>query len=124
MNTDILAVLAWVAGPGLAAISAFVLERLRAFDELSSNGKLVLAITIAGICGVGAVALSNTLAGNSALLAQLQPYMNVLIPLISLAVQQLKHGNDLAKTTFYVDDVDEAGAKNIMSAVWDEDGKA
>jgi hypothetical protein len=110
MTTDILAVLAWVAGPGLAAISAFILERLRPFDELSSSGKLVVAITIAGICGVAAVALSNALAGNSELLAQLQPYANVIVPLLSLAAQQLTHGNELAKVTYYTDHLEPADA--------------
>lgn len=99
--TDILAALAWLAGPGLAVVSAFILEQLRPFDELSPNGKLVVAVTVAGILGVSATALANTLAADSALLIQLQPYANVIVPAVALLAQQLAHGRNEAKRADY-----------------------
>jgi hypothetical protein len=95
MNTDILAVLAWLAGPGVAAISAWLLGQLAQFEELSGNGKLIVAVTVAGICGVLATAASQALTNDAGLVSQLQPYANVIVPALSLLAQQLAHGQTL-----------------------------
>lgn len=110
MNTDILAVLAWVAGPGIAAISAFVLDQLAQFEELSSNGKLIVAVTVAGVCGILATAASNALAQDAGALAQWQPYANVIVPALSLLAQQLAHGQSLKKER----DADDARMMSIF----------
>lgn len=110
--TDILAVLMWLAGPGLAAVSAFILERLQPFDELSSNGKLIVAVTVAGLIGVIATAIAGALSADSELLAAVQPYANVIVPALSLLAQQLTHGNELSKARVYVE-FDDMNAKAV-----------
>lgn len=89
---DILSVLAWLAGPGLAVISAFILERLDPVQELSPTGKAIVAVSVAGLIGVLAVALQQAIGSDSELIARLQPYVNIIVPLVSLLAQQLAHG--------------------------------
>lgn len=95
METNILAVLAWVAGPGLAYISARILEGLDDFQEISSNGKLVVSVVIAGGLGVLATAFSKALQADASLVAQLQPYADVIVPAVALLSQQLAHGKQV-----------------------------
>lgn len=94
---DFASLLIWLAGPGLAVISAFILERLQPFDELSSNGKVVVSITVAGILGLLAVAAQQIILPNAELVAQLNPYVAMLVPLFSLLAQQLAHGATKAR---------------------------
>ena len=93
--TDFLSLLVWLAGPGLAVITSFVLDRLESFEALSPNGKLLVAVSIAGACGVLAVFLQQTIGTNSELVQLLDPYVKVLIPLASIIAQQLAHGAKL-----------------------------
>lgn len=89
---DLVSLLIWLSGPGMAIVSAFILERLAAFDGLSSNGKTIVATTVALLLGLAAVAAQQVIVPNSELVAQLNPYVAVVVAMVSLLAQQLAHG--------------------------------
>jgi hypothetical protein len=94
---DLQTVLIWMAGPGIAAISAFVLERLAPVQSLSSSGKAIVAVTVALLAGMLAVAAQQIIIPNAELVQVLNPYVAVIVPAVSLLVQQLTHGVQKAR---------------------------
>lgn len=89
---DFVSLLIWLTGPGVAAISAFVLERLAPFEALSSSGKVVVSITVAAVIGLLAVAAQQYIVPDTELVAKLNPYTSMIVLAFSLLAQQLAHG--------------------------------
>jgi len=116
---DFVSLLIWLSGPGVAAISAFVLERLAPFEALSSSGKVVVSITVAGVIGIAAVAAQQYIVPNTELVTRLNPYVAMLVPLFSLLAQQLAHGVQVKRAN------DRIGLEmRLRAAAWASDDDA
>lgn len=57
---SVIEILTWLAGAGAAAASAFLLERIASFQNLSANGKQMVAFSIAVVIGALAIAPSGS----------------------------------------------------------------
>lgn len=85
-------VLVWLGGAGIAAVSAFLLERLASFQGLSGNGKLVVAVAVAVALGGLATAAKGFFTANPDALSAVEPYAQIVLTGVMLVVQQLTHG--------------------------------
>lgn len=86
-----------IAAPaGLAALAAVlasvVLERVAAFNALSSNGKFAVATAFAVLAGVLAKAGAEALIARPDIAELIEPYAQIVIAGGALIVQQLVHG--------------------------------
>lgn len=88
---DVLAILVWLSGAGISAVSAFVLERLSGFTSLSPNGKQTIATIVAVLIAVGAMAAHDWLAANPEALTAAAPYLQIAIAGMSILIQQTAH---------------------------------
>ena len=89
---DILGLLVWLSGAGISAVSAFVLERVSGFGQLSPNGKQTVATIVAVLIAVCAMWAHDYLTENPGVVATYQPYLQIAITAISILVQQIAHG--------------------------------
>jgi hypothetical protein len=89
---DILSVLVWLSGAGISAVSAFVLERVSGFGQLSPNGKQSVATIVAVLIAVCAMWAHDYLTANPGVVATYQPYLQIAITAVSILVQQVAHG--------------------------------
>ncbi len=93
--------LIWLtSSAGIVAVAAFserVLERWSAFQHVSAEAKMVIAIAVAVIVAIIAHAAATILASNDALLQVLQPYILIVQIGISMIAQQIAHGANKEK---------------------------
>jgi len=89
---NLIDVLVWLGGAGVAAVSAFVLERLGSFQELSGNGKLIVAVSVAVVLGGLATAAKASFTANPDTLVAVEPYAQIVLSGVMIVVQQLVHG--------------------------------
>lgn len=89
---SVIEVLTWLAGAGAAAASAFLLERIASFQNLSANGKQMVAFSIAVVIGALAIAARDYLVAQPEVTAQIEPYVQMVIAAGAILVQQLAHG--------------------------------
>lgn len=82
----------WLAGAGVSAVSAFVLERLSGFQQLTPNGKQLVAMSIAVAVGALSIAARDYLIAQPDVTARIEPYAQMLIAAASILVQQVAHG--------------------------------
>ena len=54
---DVLGLLVWLSGAGISAVSAFVLERVSGFGQLSPNGKQTVATIVAVLIAITAISI-------------------------------------------------------------------
>lgn len=94
---SVLEILTWLAGAGAAAVSAFVLERIASFQELSPSGKQMVAFSIAVIVGALSIAARDYLIAQPDVVARIEPYAQLLIAAASILIQQIAHGAQRAK---------------------------
>lgn len=90
---DIIGILVWLSGAGISVVSAFVLERIAGFQNLSPNGKQSIAMTVAVMIAVCAMAAHDSFAANPAALQAYSPYIQIAITGISILIQQITHGS-------------------------------
>lgn len=86
-----------IAAPaGIAALAAVLgsglLERIPAFNALSSAGKFSVAVAIAALAAVIAHATAQALVANPDIAKVIEPYAQIVIAGVTLIVQQLVHG--------------------------------
>lgn len=89
---DILGVLVWLSGAGIAAVSAFVLERIAGFQNLAPQGKQVIATAVAVLVAVCAMWAHDWLTQNPDVLVSAQPYLQIVVSAASIVIQQVAHG--------------------------------
>lgn len=89
---DVLGLLVWLSGAGVSAVSAFVLERIGGFGQLSPNGKQTVATIVAVLVAVCAMWAHDYLSTNPDVMATYQPYLQIAITAVSILVQQIAHG--------------------------------
>ena len=89
---DILGLLVWLSGAGISAVSAFVLERVSGFGQLSPNGKQTVATIVAVLIAACAMWAHDYLSANPDVVATYQPYVQIAITGVSILVQQIAHG--------------------------------
>lgn len=88
---DILAVLTWLGGAGLSAVSAFVLERIDGFRNLSPNAKQTIAMTVAVLIAAASLAARDWLSSNPDALRALTPYAQIAFSAACILIQQIAH---------------------------------
>lgn len=89
---SVIEVLTWLAGAGAAAASAFLLERIASFQQLSANGKQMVAFSIAVVIGALAIAARDYLVAQPDVVERIEPYVQMIISASSILIQQLAHG--------------------------------
>lgn len=89
---DVLGFLVWLSGAGISAVSAFVLERIDGFGQLSPNGKQSIATIVAVLIAVCAMWAHDYLSANPSVMTTYQPYLQIAITGVSILVQQIAHG--------------------------------
>jgi hypothetical protein len=89
---DVLGILVWLSGAGVSAVSAFVLERMAGFQNLSPNGKQTIAMVVAILIGVAAMGAHDWLSANQDKLIEAEPYIQLVIAGASILIQQVSHG--------------------------------
>lgn len=94
---SLIEVLTWLAGGGVAAVSAFILERISSFQNLSPNSKQMVAFSIAVIIGALSIAARDYLVAQPEVTAQIEPYVQMVIAAGAILVQQLAHGAQRSK---------------------------
>ena len=94
---SLIEILTWLAGAGTAAVSAFVLERLSGFQNLSANGKQMVAFSVAVAIGALAIMARDALVMQPDVVESIEPYAQMLIAAGAILVQQLTHGAQRAK---------------------------
>jgi hypothetical protein len=82
----------WLAGAGVSAVSAFMLERLSGFHQLSPNAKQLVAMSIAVAVGALSIAARDYLVAQPDVANAIEPYAQMLIAAASIIVQQVAHG--------------------------------
>lgn len=92
VRMDILNVLVWLSGAGIAAVSAFVLERIAGFQNLAPQGKQVIATAVAVLVAVCAMWAHDWLTQNPDVLVSAQPYLQIVVSAASIVIQQVAHG--------------------------------
>jgi len=88
---DILQLLVWLSGAGISAVSAFVLERLSGFQQLSSGAKLLIATTVATVIAIIAMWTHDYFISNPMELIAMNPYLQIVIGAGSIVIQQVAH---------------------------------
>lgn len=88
---DVLAILVWLSGAGISAVSAFVLERLGPFASLSPNGKQTVSTIIAVLIAVAALAAHDWLAAHPEALSAAAPLLQIAVAGVSILIQQTAH---------------------------------
>ena len=89
---SLIEVLTWLAGAGAAAASAFILERVTSFHSLSTGSKQMVAFSIAVVIGALAIAARDYLVASPGVVAQIEPYAQLIIASASILIQQIAHG--------------------------------
>jgi hypothetical protein len=82
----------WLAGAGVSAVSAFVLERLSGFHQLTPNAKQLVAMSIAVAIGALSIAARDYLVQQPDVVNAIEPYAQMLIAAGAILVQQIAHG--------------------------------
>ena len=88
---DVLGFLVWLSGAGVSAVSAFALERLDGFGQLSPNGKQTVATIVAVLIAVCAMWAHDWLAANPSALTATAPYFQIAVTAVSILIQQTAH---------------------------------
>jgi branched-subunit amino acid ABC-type transport system permease component len=88
---DILQLLVWLSGAGISAVSAFVLERLSGFQQLSSSAKSLIAVTVATLIAIAAMWTHDYFLTNPLELVAMNPYLQIVIAAASIIIQQVAH---------------------------------
>lgn len=91
VNMDVLQLLVWLSGAGISAVSAFVLERLSGFQQLSSGAKLLIATTVATVIAIIAMWTHDYFISNPMELIAMNPYLQIVIGAGSIVIQQVAH---------------------------------
>jgi hypothetical protein len=89
---DLISILTWLAGAGVAAVSSFVLDRLQGFAQLSASGKQLVAVAVAVILGALSMAARDWLSANPTAAQGIEPYAQLIVTGVMLIVQQVTHG--------------------------------
>lgn len=89
---DILELLVWLSGAGISAVSAFVLERISGFGQLSPNGKQTIATIVAVLVAVAAMWAHDWVSANPGAFESAKPYLQIAITAFSILIQQVAHG--------------------------------
>jgi hypothetical protein len=88
---SLIQVIALIGSPSAAGLVSLVLERSRRFQALSPIGKLMINTTISLTLGMSSVAAMQYAVAHPGVQAALQPYLNQLVPVLSVAANQLVH---------------------------------
>ena len=79
------------SGPGVAWISA-QLDKFEAFNVLASNAKLLIAVAISAVLGIGIYELAKALVTMPDVVAKIDEWLRVVWPVLTSVYSNLAHG--------------------------------
>ena len=79
------------SGPGVAWISA-QLDKIEAFNVLASNAKLLIAVALSAVLGIGIYELAKALVTVPDVVAKIDEWLRVVWPVLTSVYSNLAHG--------------------------------
>lgn len=98
MVTNTLSLLAFLASPVFVAILSTQAEKWQWFQSISPNGKLSIIGGFSVLLAILSLAAQNALGARPDVLAALDPYVIIALPIINFVVSQMTHGTQTARS--------------------------